>query len=211
VSRIADSAKTVDILPFLDEIQIIARNGLRYTTDSYDRARYERLLELASDVYGQALDLPPADARERLTAELGHVTPKVGADAAIFDDDGRILLMRRSDDGMWCLPCGWVEPNESPAEAAVREAREETGLDVRVLELITVLNRVASAAAGPHAMIAVIYLCEVVGGTLQGSHEGPEVSYWPIEDVPAWHPQHRERALAARAAWLVGLRSKSQK
>jgi ADP-ribose pyrophosphatase YjhB (NUDIX family) len=193
----------VNLLSFLDEIQTIARNGLRYTTDSYDRARYERLLELASNIYGYALDLPPSEARRRLTAELGHVTPKVGADAAIFDDEGRILLMLRSDDNTWCLPCGWVEPNESPAEAAVREAREETSLDVRILELVTVLSRVASADAGPHAMVAVIYLCEIVGGTLQGSHEGPDLRYWPIEDVPVWHPQHRERALAARASWLA--------
>ena len=116
----------MDILPLLDGIQTIARNGLAFSAGPYDRERYERLLDLASSYYGQALDLPPAEVRRRLTAELGYITPKVGAEAAVFDEAGRILLVRRSDDGLWCLPCGWVEPNESPAEAAVREAWEET-------------------------------------------------------------------------------------
>jgi ADP-ribose pyrophosphatase YjhB (NUDIX family) len=191
----------MNLLAFLDEIQTIARNGLLYTADPYDHERYERLLALSSAVYGQALDLPPPEVRRRLAAELGHVTPKVGADAAIFDGDGRILLMRRSDDDTWCLPCGWVEPNEAPAAAAVREAREETGLDVQVVELVAVLSRLASPVSGAHAMVAVVYLCDVVGGSLQGSHEGPDLRYWAIEDVPVWHPQHRERALAARASW----------
>ena len=104
----------MDILPLLDELQTIARNGLNHTTNPYDRERFERLLALATKYYGEALDLPPDAVRHRLVGELGYITPKVGADAAIFDREGRILLVRRSDDGLWCLPCGWVEPNESP-------------------------------------------------------------------------------------------------
>ena len=100
----------MDILPLLDELQIIARNGLHYTQNPYDRECYERLMELVSRCYGEALNLPPAAVRERLSKELGYVTPKVGADAAIFNAAGEILLVLRADDNRWCLPCGWVEP-----------------------------------------------------------------------------------------------------
>ena len=194
----------LDILPLLDELRTMALNGLTYARDPYDRERYERLLDLTSRYYGQTLDLPPAAVRARLAAELGYITPKVGADAAIFDDDGRILLMLRADDERWCLPCGWVEPNESPAEAAVREAREETGLAVQVTRLVDVISRPPSAAYGPHTTVSVIYLCTVVGGALRRSHEGLDLRYWPIEQVPAWHRDHRDYALAAQAVWSAG-------
>jgi ADP-ribose pyrophosphatase YjhB (NUDIX family) len=191
----------MDILPLLDELQTLARTGLNYTSNPYDAERYRRVLDLVSRYYGQVLELPSSEVLQRFRAELGYITPKVGAEAAVFDDEGRILLVRRSDDGLWCLPCGWVEPGESPAEAAVREAREETGLDVRILRLVDVFTRKPDAGYGPHTAIAVIYLCEVVGGSLRGSHETTDVGYARIPDVDAWHELHREYAQAARAAW----------
>lgn len=192
----------MDILPLLDELQTIARNGLNFTANPYDRERFERLLALVTTYYGQALDLPPVEVRQRLVGELGYITPKVGAEAAIFDDGGRILLVRRSDDGLWCLPCGWVEPNESPEEAAVREAREETGLEIQARQLVGVFTRKANIGYGPHTAIAVVYLCDVVGGTPRPqSHEVLEVRHWRIEDVPGWHELHQRYAEAARSAW----------
>jgi ADP-ribose pyrophosphatase YjhB (NUDIX family) len=192
----------VDILPLLDELQTIARNGLSFTTNPYDRERFERLLTLATKYYGGILDLPPDDVRQRLVRELGYITPKVGAEAAVFDGEGRILLVRRSDDGLWCLPCGWVEPNESPEEAAAREAREETGLEVRPRDLVGVFTRKPEMGFGPHTAVAVVYLCDAMGGAPEPrSHEVLEVRYWRIEEVPAWHELHRRYAEAAHAAW----------
>ncbi len=191
----------MDIFSLLDELQTIARNGLAYAENPYDRERYERLMALACRTYSQILDVPESQVRQRFIAELGYITPKVGAEAAIFDASGNILLMRRADDGLWCLPCGWVEPGESPEETAVREAKEETGLEVRVLELVGVFTRKPSPKHGPHTAIAVVYLCEVMGGMLRLSHEGIELRYWRIEDVTAWHELHHQYATAAHAAW----------
>lgn len=191
----------MDILALLEELQTIARNGLTYATNHYDRERYQRLLELSAVYYQNLLDIPAAEVRQRFAAELGHITPKVGGDAAIFDDEGQILLVKRSDDGRWCLPCGWVEPNESPMEAAVRETREETGLEVRSLTLVDVFTRKANTGHGPHTAVAVVYLCKIIGGSLQGSHEGSDIRYWRLEDVPAWHELHQQYATAAFALW----------
>ncbi len=202
-----DRARVVDILPLLDELQALARTGLNFTEGAYDRERYERILALVSRYYGLALDLPPEEVRRRLAGELGYITPKVGAEVAVFDAAGRILLVRRADDGLWCLPCGWVEPNESPEEAAVREAREETGLTVRIRRLVDVFTRKPADGFGPHTAVAVVYLCDVVSGTARGSHEAPEVGYREIEDVSGWHELHQRYAEAARAAWLVEKKS----
>ncbi len=191
----------MDIFPLLDELQTIARNGLAFARDPYDRERYQRLLELASSYYSLAIDLPPEEIKRRFTSELGYITPKVGAEAAIFDESGRILLMLRSDDNQWCLPCGWTEPNETTVETAVRETWEECGLHIRVVQLVDVITRMPGAITGPHSAVAVIYLCEIISGTLTLSHEGKELRYWLIEDVPAWHGLHHEYAVAARGAW----------
>lgn len=193
----------MDILPLLDELQTIARNGLNHTTNPYDRERFERLLELATRYYGEVLDVAPADVRERFLAEFGYITPKVGAEAAIFDREGRILLVRRSDDGLWCLPCGWVEPNESPEEAAAREVREETGLAVQARHLVGVFTRKPNIGYGPHTAVAIVYLCDVMGGSPLRCHEVLEVRYWRIDEVPGWHELHQQYAEAARVAWTA--------
>jgi ADP-ribose pyrophosphatase YjhB (NUDIX family) len=184
----------MDLFTLLDQIRIIARNGLHYSKDVYDRERYERLLHIAAQEYGEPLAALPEAVRARFLAELGHVTLKVGADAAIFNPRGEILLMERKDGSGWCLPCGWVEPDETPAQAAVRETREETGLEIAVRALVGVFTRPASAHNGPHAMIAIVHLCEVTGGQLTLSHEGLDLRYWPIDTVPRWHATHETYA-----------------
>lgn len=191
----------MDILPLLDELQILARTGLHYAQNPYDRERYSRILELTSHYYGRALDLPPTAVRQRLVAELGHITPKVGAAAAVYDAAGNILLMQRADNSLWCLPGGWMEPHESPARTAVRETQEETGLDVRVVQLVDVFTRPPGAHTSPHAMVVVIYLCERIGGELQCSPEGLALHYWPLDEVPVWQGNHHQYALAAAALW----------
>lgn len=191
----------MDIFSLLDEIQTIARNGLSYTSGAYDRERYERLMGLTTQTYEELLDIPREKVRERFLNELGYITPKVGADAAIFNASGEILLMERSDGSGWCLPCGWVEPNEKPVEAAIREVREETGLEIKVQQLVGVFTRLPSGKHGPHTTIAVVHLCQVVGGELTLSHEGLALRYWPIAEVQDWHATHEKYAHAAHELW----------
>ncbi|MBX3054162.1 MAG: NUDIX hydrolase N-terminal domain-containing protein [Caldilineaceae bacterium] len=191
----------MNLLPLLDELRTIARNGLTYAQNEYDRERYARLLELTSQQYADFLDLPTGLVKERLQAESGYITPKVGADAAIFDDEGRILLHLRADDQRWCLPCGWLEPNESPEEAVVRETWEETGLHVEPVELVGVFTRRPNPDWGLFTMVAVCFLCRVRGGELTLSHEGLDLAYWELDEVADWHGTHETYARAAHALW----------
>jgi ADP-ribose pyrophosphatase YjhB (NUDIX family) len=140
---------------------------------------------------------------DRFRQEFGTITPKIGADAAIFNKNGEILLMERADGTGWCLPCGWVEANERPVDAMRREVREETGLEVTVSGLVGVFTRKASAKNGPHTMVAVVHLCEISAGTLTLSPEGLALRYWALAEVPCWHPNHDKYARAAYERWAA--------
>ena len=94
---------------------------------------------------------------------------EVGALATIFDDQGRVLLVHQTYDGSkWAWPGGAVEENESPWDAAVREAKDETGLDVQVVRLVSVYHFADRNGLGFQL------LCRVVGGALQV--DGGEIS-----------------------------------
>ncbi len=128
------------------------------------------------------------------------MTAKVGADAAIFDDQDRILLVHRTDDATWGLVSGWVEGGETPAETVVREVAEEVGLSATVVELIDVVGRAANISYGPHGVVAILYRCSVSPGAIECSHEATEARYWDIDEVSNWHHNHEHLARLAVAA-----------
>ena len=191
----------MDIFSLLDELQTIARNGLHYARDPYDRERYEHLLHVATQQYQELLGLPADAIRARFQQEVGYITPKVGSNAAIFNERGEILLMERADGSGWCLPCGWVDPNERPIDTAIREVREETGLEVKITRLVGNFTRKPTGKNGPHTMVAIVHLCDVIGGELRLSHEGTDLRYWPIDAMTDWHDVHETYARAAYTMW----------
>jgi 8-oxo-dGTP pyrophosphatase MutT (NUDIX family) len=193
----------LDAMPLLEQLKAIATLGLHFSTNVYDQERYEQLLKLVEEYYGHALEMPPTEVHAQFRTQLGQlsITPRIGSDAAIFDSNGKILLLKRSDDATWCLPCGLVDAGESPEQAAIREAKEETGLDVKILELVGVYTRLPSIKWGLFTIVSTVYLCEVNGGRLQNSHEDLGLQYWDIEEVPVWHGNQAQQARDARAKY----------
>ena len=132
-----------------------------------------------------------------------------GVAALVRDGEGRILLMRRADDGRWGLPAGAVDPGESPAEAVVREVREETGLVVRAARVAGVFGgarfRYRYGNGDEAEYTVVVFDCEVTGGDLAPRDgEALELCYFAPADVPAL-PLPYPRALFERPPSRVGL------
>ncbi|HVQ96816.1 MAG TPA: NUDIX domain-containing protein [Mycobacteriales bacterium] len=99
------------------------------------------------------------------------------AGAVVHDEAGRLLLVRRGREpgrGLWSLPGGRLEADETPAEAAVREVREETGLDVLAGRLIGSVER-----PGPAGRTYLIddFACTVRGGTLRPGDDADDVRW----------------------------------
>jgi ADP-ribose pyrophosphatase YjhB (NUDIX family) len=184
----------------LEEVQALARTGLHFCDDPFDRERYERLLSLAVEGLTETTGVAPDELRERFGREVGSITPKVGADGVVVDDEDRVLLERRADDGRWGLISGWVEPNEHPAETVVREGHEELGLTLEVARLAAVRARAATAESGPHSTVSVIFLCSIVGEPdITCNHEVLEARWWVVDEVSDWHLDHEHHTRAALA------------
>jgi ADP-ribose pyrophosphatase YjhB (NUDIX family) len=169
------------------EIQALAQTGLAFTRDEYDRARYERFRTLAAQIMAQHTDLEVRDIEVMFTPQTGYATPKVDVRGAVFRD-GRILLVRETADGdRWTLPGGWADVNESPAEAVVKEVREEAGLEVRAFKLGAVLDRSRHAHKPiyPFHIWKLFFLCEITGGEPQNGPETSEVAFFAEHDLPA--------------------------
>jgi ADP-ribose pyrophosphatase YjhB (NUDIX family) len=193
----------IDVYALLDEVRAVAQTGLHYATDPFDRDRYERLLALTTREYAERTGLEEGEVRARFEREVGYVTAKVGADAALFDEHDRILLVRRVDDDRWGLIAGWVDTNESPEETVVREIAEEVGLVARVDRLVGVFARPPAVDGNPHSVVSVVYLCDAIGGELRVQpHEVREIAWRNVDDVEAgrWHHHHETLARAAREA-----------
>jgi 8-oxo-dGTP pyrophosphatase MutT (NUDIX family) len=112
---------------------------------------------------------------------------RLGCSAAIFDQQGHILLTKRADNGQWCLPSGGMDSGESVAEACEREVWEETGLRVRVKRLVGVYSysdQLAVYADGNKAHIVALHFeAEVISGEPGLSNETTEVGYFAIEEI----------------------------
>jgi ADP-ribose pyrophosphatase YjhB (NUDIX family) len=125
--------------------------------------------------------------------------------AAVVLDAGRVLLVRRTDNGLWGLPSGHVEPGETVADAAVREVLEETGLQVRVSRLIGIYSDPASqVVAYPDGrvchFVTASFACTVTGGCLRPDGvEALAARFFPFDEMPtdllAMHPQWLADAL----------------
>ncbi len=116
-------------------------------------------------------------------------SPFIGVGAVIIDGD-RALLIRRGQPpllGEWSLPGGVLECGESLHDAAVREAREETGLTVEVLELLGVYERVIHDAEGrvQYHYVLLDYLCRRVSGELKAASDAAEVGWFHRDQLPA--------------------------
>jgi ADP-ribose pyrophosphatase YjhB (NUDIX family) len=184
-------------------VRAVAQTGLHYSSEPFDRERYERLLAIATAEYAERTGLDEREVRERFARDVGYVTAKVGADAAVFDEHDRILLVRRVDDGCWGLIAGWVDTNESPVQTVVRELAEEVGLTARVDRLVGVFARPPGTHENPHTVVSVVYLCDVIGGELRPLvHEVEEIAWCHVDDIApdAWHHHHETLARAAREA-----------
>ena len=112
-----------------------------------------------------------------------HDNPLPTTDAVIADEGGRVVLvLRKNEPRGWALPGGFVDAGEELGQACRREAREETGLEV---ELVEQLFTYSDPGRDPRKhTISTVYACTVRSGTLQAADDAQDARWYAESDIP---------------------------
>lgn len=165
------------------ELAAIARTGLEFTKDEYDRDRYTRTRAVAEGLASLVIDADFTPERPYLP-DLWMATPKVGCSVAAFDDAGRVVLVRRADNGRWALPGGVAEVGDPPSANALRELHEETGFEARLERLVGVYDNKSLGSVAAYQFYICCFRARITGGDATPSSETPEVILTDPSDLP---------------------------
>ena len=158
-----------------------------------------------------AFELPrpaPPDGHGEYVMQLRALVGKEclivpGASMLIRNDEGHVLCLRRADDGRWQIPAGFIDLGESIAETAVREVREELGLEIEPLRVLGVYageeDRVTYSNGDPIQNCSTFFECRITGGRVRlDTAENSAMDYFPPHSLPpALAPRWRRRIARA--------------
>lgn len=165
------------------EIQSLSQIGLAYTKDVYDRERYERLREISAEMLAKKTEVSIEKVKDLFCHEKGYQTPKLDTRAAIFRNN-KILLVHKNN-GIWSLPGGWCDVLESVKSNTEKEVREETGLNVKAVKIISIQDRNKhNKPVYAYGVCKIFVLCEVINGKFVENIETTEIRYFSLQDLP---------------------------
>lgn len=191
-----------------DELRAIANLGTAYGNNEYDLERYRKVLEasarlvaalehrapekvlreyqggMSRETLGAAGEL----ARAEYQGDLGHISPLNGADALVLRE-GRVLLIRRRDSGLWAMPGGLVDVGDTLAGAAVRELWEETGLRGRATRYLGYFDSRRVGSRLRFQMFHHAFLVEAEGEP-GVSNETLDAAFFAPHELPELHFEH---------------------
>ncbi|MFZ4720671.1 MAG: NUDIX hydrolase N-terminal domain-containing protein [Ilumatobacteraceae bacterium] len=197
---------TRDLVRWSETLAAIARTGLGFTQSLYERERFEEVLHVAADIKAAAADaLEVRRERDHFVQEWldsvgegvpGYVTPKVAVGAVVGNEFGEMLLVQRSDSGVWLYPTGWADVGYSASEVVVKEVLEETGIECEPVQLLAVIDGQRMGFTR-FPMYLLLFHCRATGGSLQGhpletsgvGWFGRDALPWPTAGAEWWGAQ----------------------
>jgi ADP-ribose pyrophosphatase YjhB (NUDIX family) len=180
-----------DLLRWSEALAGIARTGLGFSDNTYERERFEEVLAVAADIRHAAGH--PYDPAQLVVEWMksvgsgvpGYVTPKVAVGAVVGDGEGRILLVQRADSGIWLYPTGWADVGYSPAEVVRKEVHEETGIECEVDRLLAVFDGMRQGFSRI-PLYSLVFLCRATGGALDAHPlECADVGWFGRDELPS--------------------------
>jgi len=167
---------------FLSKLLSISKIGLKFSKDPYALENYQELQDL---VLLQANEVNQPIDVVKLYPKDTYPTPNVSVRIMIFNEKNELLMVQEKTDGGYAVPGGWCDVFESARQNAVKETKQETGLDVEIVRLLAVMQRELYKSKPTMISEYVFYfLAEVKGGTLAYNHELLDIGYFDYNTLP---------------------------
>lgn len=171
-------------LEIAKRLEAIAQTGLTYTQNEYDKERYEEIRKISHTIFHHYTDAPIEKINDLFAREKGYPTPKMDVRGVVFREDS-ILLVREKLDNLWALPGGWADIGLTPHEVVIKEVKEESGLTVKPVRLLAVLDKkMHNHPPSPLHVYKMFILCQIVNGELSTGLETLEVGFFDINNLP---------------------------
>ncbi len=189
-----------------DKLRDISALGLHFSTNPYDLTNYQTIQDIAMAMLALATNNPPDHIEPLRGPIFSRPTPLAVGDAAIIDEQGRILLIQRADNGKWAMPGGALEVGETPAAGVAREALEETGVPCKVRALVGVFDSRLCSTVSAYHLYQFVFLCDplsaIPGAPPSHANEVLDVGWFEEHTLPAdVDPGHVIRIPEAFRVW----------
>ena len=198
-----------DLALWANQILEIAGLGFHFEKENvYALERYHKLQTIGMEMLALADGVDIAELEPLRSTVLSRPTPFAVADCAVFDENGRLALIKRADNNLWAMPGGALEVGETAAAGAAREFHEETGMVCEVSGLAGVFDSRFWGGKSRHHLYQFVFMGKVADGSGMGNgshkHEVLDVAWFAEDELPIdeMDPNHVGRVSLVFAVWL---------
>jgi ADP-ribose pyrophosphatase YjhB (NUDIX family) len=183
---VSEAHRDILWMQWVRSLQAISQTGLHYAQNPFDVQRYREIGVLAAAILERHTTLAADEVMALQAREFGYATPKVDVRGVVFRGDEILLVREIMDAGRWTVPGGWADVNETPAQAVVREVREESGFETRAVKLLAVYDREAQGhvPSFPYHVYKLFFRCELIGGEARPNEEASEIAFFGRDALP---------------------------
>lgn len=190
-------------LILIKRLKALADTGLVYAENGYEKERYEELREIGLKLLASIAKQPLAVLEEFFLPVKEYPTVKVDVRGFVLNENDEILMAKESTDAKWTIPGGWADIGDTPSEAVLKEIKEETGLEAKIVRLLAIYDkRCHPHPPQPFYVYKLIFLCKTTSGVMKHGFDMQGVDYFPLNDLP---PLSEDRILASQLKHLFEL------
>jgi ADP-ribose pyrophosphatase YjhB (NUDIX family) len=177
--------KEFESIELIKRLKALADTGLVYARDEYDRERYTELREISLNLLSHVSRQPLEVLNGFFMPEKDYPTVKVDVRGFVLNDKDEILMAKEQVDGKWTIPGGWADIGHTPSEIAIKEIKEETGLNCAVERLLAVFDKRKHAhPPQPFYVYKLVFLCKIIDGKMEHGFDMEGAAFFKIDALP---------------------------